>query len=192
MGKQHIGADTVELEQFARRTIPLAGHGQQQMLGLDLPAVLLPGLPGRQTQELPGLLGQPLGQREVRGSRAVEQLGHGLRQLRVHPQLPQHHPRPSRFPGHGQQQMDRAHIAVTQASGFSGGVLNQIRRQGMISHIIPPCVPKNSRRFRRLFPKKHRQPREKLFIENLKKGIAFSKIHATMKLRYYDVHHTRV
>jgi len=39
-------------------------------------------------------------------------------------------------------------------------------------------------------PKNHRQRQKNLFTKNLKKGIAFSKIHATMKLRYkHNVKH---
>ena len=82
------------------------------MMGLDFPAALLPGFPGSAPENFPGLLGQALGQRQIRCSRTVEQLGHGFRQLRVNPQLPQHQSHSTRLPAHHQQQMLRTHIAV--------------------------------------------------------------------------------
>ena len=112
IGKQRIGADTVCPQQFSRCRMFLPSQSQQQMMGLDFPAALLPGFPGSAPENFPGLLGQALGQRQIRCSRTVEQLGHGFRQLRVNPQLPQHQSHSTRLPAHHQQQMLRTHIAV--------------------------------------------------------------------------------
>ena len=103
-------------------------HGQKQMVWLDLPLSLGLGLPSGIRQELLCLSGQSLGQGQVWRSRTVQQLSHGLCQIRVHPQLAQDQSRPAGFPGHYQQQMRRAYIAVSQGFCQTAGAFNQLHR----------------------------------------------------------------
>ena len=88
--KQFLRGKAGKPQQLPGGSPLLPSHGQKQMLGLNLPNTLASGLSGGSPQKVLGLRGQPLGQGQLRGSQAVEQLDQRLRQLRVNPQLPEH------------------------------------------------------------------------------------------------------
>ena len=139
VGKQLVGADAVELQQLICVAVFPPCHRQQQMLQRDFPAAQNLCLPRRPPEKRPGLAGQPLGQGQLRRPHSVKQPRHRLRQIRVHTQKPKGLPRRPGFPRHHQQQMGRADIAVSQGSGQLGGALDQVGRQYIVMHGIPPA-----------------------------------------------------
>ena len=139
LGKQFLRPNAGKPQQLSGGSPLLPGHGQKQMLRLNLPNTLASGLPGGSPQKTLGLRGQSLGQGQFRGSQAVEQLGQGLRQLRVNPQLPEHQPGAPVFPAQCQEEMGRAHIAVTQLPGLPGRLGKKLHRGRVIVHI--PSFP---------------------------------------------------
>ena len=128
IGKQRIRGDTVGLQELRCSVVLVPCHGQKQMVWLNLPLSLGFGLPSGIGQELFCLSRQSLRQGQIWRSRTVQQLGHSLRQIRVHPQLTQNQSRPAGLPGHHQQQVRGANVAVAQGFCQTSGAFNQLRR----------------------------------------------------------------
>ena len=134
MGKQHIRADTENLKQLPRLGVLRSGQRHQDMDREDLPAGIAPRLPGGHPQQLPRLFRQALGQGQIRRSRAVLQLHHRARKLRLRAQAAQQQPHLARLLQQGQENMDSAHIAVPQQPRLFAGSANQIVGLGIVAH----------------------------------------------------------